>query len=155
MERGDWAYAATVDSDGQHDPREIPRMMEALSNEPADLLIGSRQFEFSKMPFKRWIANKASSFVISKCLRTNVKDIQSGFRVYSRKLIETIYPQVRASGFEIETELLALALRSGAAVREIPIQAIYSERSAATSSWRAYHDSVRIAKTIWPYLFKK
>lgn len=155
LEHGNWPYVATVDADGQHDPHEIPRMIETLQREEIDLLIGSRQFELGKMPFKRWIANQVSSFVISQCIRARVRDIQSGYRIYSRTLMQRIFPQIQASGFEIETELLVLALRHQAVIREIPIPSIYSEGSNASSNWRAFHDSVRIAKTILPHLFKK
>lgn len=155
LEKGNWDYVATVDADGQHDPRELPAMMELLQKEEIDLLIGSRQFELRKMPWKRWIANKASSFIISQCLRIHVKDIQSGFRIYSKRIVKQIFPRIQSSGFEIETELLFLISRNQSVVREKPIQAIYNEQSAELSHWRGFHDSVRIAKTILRLLFKK
>ncbi len=154
LEQGNWDYAATVDADGQHDPHEIPAMMELLRREKIDLLIGSRQFELGKMPWKRWFANQVSSFFISLCLRTRIKDIQSGYRIYRREFVERILPQIQSVGFEIETELLCLALREKSAIRETPILSIYDERSTGLSQWRAFHDSMRIAKTILRFLSK-
>ncbi|MBN2328642.1 MAG: glycosyltransferase family 2 protein [Candidatus Omnitrophica bacterium] len=155
LEQGRWTHAATIDADGQHDPDEIPALMKLAADQQIDLLIGARQFDRSKMPIKRWIANKISSFLISKLIRTDIKDIQSGYRIYSRRFLESIFPEVSSAGFEIETELLILALRRKAVIREAPIRSIYSQRANQLSNWKAFHDSVRIAKTILRHYFQK
>ncbi|MGC9327314.1 MAG: glycosyltransferase family 2 protein, partial [Candidatus Hinthialibacter sp.] len=154
LEQGEWAHAATIDADGQHDPDEIPSLMKSAADQQADLVIGARRFERSKMPFKRWIANKISSFVISKLIRTDIQDIQSGYRIYSRRFLEAIFSEISAAGFEIETELLLLALRRKFVVRETPIQSIYSRRANELSNWKTFQDSARIAKIIFRHTFR-
>jgi len=148
LTREDWEAAATLDADGQHDPAFLPKLADPIGSGLADMVIGSRQFQRQGMPFARWLANRTSSYLISKRLRIPVMDIQSGYRVFSRKLLQSLLPRLSAVGFEIETEMLIAAVREKARVTDRPIPAIYLPDPDHPSHWRGIRDSVRIMRIL-------
>jgi len=118
----------TLDGDGQHDPSMIPaffrRYERHRQNGGGDIIIiGKRERE--RMPRYRAIPNKIGETMISFAARKRIQDTQSGYRLYSRGVIEKV--SCRTGGFEMETELLIKASRMGARIDEIPVPTIYQE----------------------------
>lgn len=130
----------TLDADGQHLPEEIPKLLKA--GKSADLVIGSRAHLFAEMHPIRRTSNRYSSFLISKVAGGNFSDIQSGFRLYSRRLIErTGFPEPR---FEAESAAFVRAIRYGFRVVSVPV-ALGFTNGMGTSHYRPVIDSLRIA----------
>ncbi|HVL54579.1 MAG TPA: glycosyltransferase family 2 protein [Vitreimonas sp.] len=117
----------TLDADGQHDPSEIPRFLDALAAQPApDLVIGRRNFR--TMPPSRRLANEVGRRAFSWAVGHDVPDNQSGYRLVSRRLMETMLTSTE-SGFEFEVEMITAALRRGWPVTWVPIRTIYGPPS--------------------------
>ncbi len=97
----------TLDGDGQHDPEYIPEMVEPILSGEADMVIGSRYMEGSKMdaPFYRRIGLKFFNWSGGN---GGVKDVQSGFRAYSTEAL-TVVNLSNANGYGVEIEQLKLA----------------------------------------------
>ncbi len=111
----------TLDADGQHDPADIPAFLKAHQAEGADLIIGRR--DFSRMPFPRRYTNPFGSWLLSLALRAPVLDSQSGYRLHSRHLLETL--ELRTTGFEFETEMIIQAVVKGLSIAWVPIRTLY------------------------------
>jgi glycosyltransferase involved in cell wall biosynthesis len=116
----------TMDADGQHDPEGIPRLLEPIIRGEADMVIGSRYVEGSETdaPFYRRLGLKLVNSVSRKSGRGVVRDTQSGFRAYSAKVLD-LMRQCEAEGYGIETEQLAVAVKNGLRVVEVPITVRY------------------------------
>lgn len=110
-------YVVTLDGDGEHDPSDIPKLLEAAAPEPA-LVIGRR--DFARMPFMRRLANRLVSALISRMIGIRVADTQSGFRVIPVRLMKD--GRFSAARYGIETEMLIEAARRGIPIREVPIR---------------------------------
>ena len=80
----------SLDADGQHLPREIPKFVEAFRETRPDLIIGDRSHLWGGMVPRRRNANRFSAWSISKCAGVRVPDSQSGFRVYSNDMLRAI-----------------------------------------------------------------
>jgi glycosyltransferase involved in cell wall biosynthesis len=119
----DQGYDAVIqlDADGQHDPRYVPKLVDALDD--ADLVIGARfagEGEYRVRGPRRW-AMLMLSAVISRLARSQLTDTTSGFRAANRRvtgLFATFYP-VEYLGDTVET--LVHAIRSGYTVRQVPV----------------------------------
>jgi glycosyltransferase involved in cell wall biosynthesis len=111
----------TLDGDGQHDPADIPRLVEA--GEHADLVVGYRTFDLGRVPVFRVLGNRMSAAAVSRLAGRSFRDSQCGFRWIRRALLDRI--ELRADGFEMETELLVRASRLGLRILEIPVKTIY------------------------------
>ncbi|MCP8314046.1 MAG: glycosyltransferase family 2 protein, partial [archaeon] len=109
----------TLDADGQHDPREIPKLVEPIIKGEADIVVGSRFLGKSKMPKYR----KLGVGMITKLSNLNITDAQSGFRAYSRKALEKIMPTEMGMG--VSTEILIKATEQGLRIKEVPINIRY------------------------------
>lgn len=132
-----------LDADGQHDPREIPKLYQAFFDSGADLVIGSRVFEGGQVPWRSRFGNKVTVTVTALLLRHKLPDTQSGFRLLSRPFLERILETVEGGRYETEMEIVVKAIREGWKTMPVPIQTIY-ETGNASSHFRKFHDSFRI-----------
>ena len=134
----------TLDADGQHLPEEIPRLLEA-GCAGADLVIGCRDHLFARMHRLRRASNRWSTRAISLAAGRPLADAQSGFRLYTRRLVEkTGFPETR---FEAESAVLVRAARRGLDIRWVPIQLGFVD-GRCTSHYRPLIDSLRIAEAV-------
>jgi glycosyltransferase involved in cell wall biosynthesis len=115
--------AITLDGDGQHDPAEIPRFLEAWAAGALDLVIGRRNFR--SMPPTRRLANELGTLAFSWAVGRRIPDNQSGFRLVSRRLMEATLASDEA-GFEFEVEMIVTAIRAGWTIGWVPIRTIYA-----------------------------
>ena len=130
-----------IDSDGQHEPKEIPNFLNAL--EDADIVFGYRKLT-KEMPavlrFGNWFINFATKILYSM----DLKDTQSGYRA----LTADAYKKVRwkANDYSMESEMIANAGKNHLKYKEIPIQTIYSDKYKGTT----VIDGIKIvSKMIW------
>jgi len=115
----DFDIVIALDSDGQHDPEFIPAFIERFSSSHADLIIGSRVKAKGDMPWPRRFSNWSTSRFLSFILKTNIEDAQCGYRLISRKLIESII--LESDRFELESEIIIKAARAGFKIEFVPI----------------------------------
>ena len=115
--RLDPAVVVTLDADGQHDPREIPRFVAAV-NEGADVAVGSR--EPTDIPRSRRLGNSA----LTRASMTGVSDTQSGFRAYNGRKIRDLVPT--ETGMGVDTEILVRARDKGMKIVSVPITVSYA-----------------------------
>ena len=135
--------ALTLDADGQHDPAEIPLFCQGFENDIGDLIIGQRNFR--KMPFIRAFSNFFGSWLLTRVLGTPILDNQSGYRLYTKRLLDAIEPT--AEGFEFEVEVIFQAVVKGFRLGWIPIRTIYDINKV--SYFHPLHDSIKFLTTVW------
>ncbi len=118
----------TLDGDGQHDPAEIPKLLEPIENGEADIVIGSRygrrNYLNLEIPLYRRIGLSFIDFMNRNLADSKIKDTQSGFRVYTKTVI-SIMSKYSSTGFGVETEQLTTAELYGLRILEIPITIKY------------------------------
>jgi glycosyltransferase involved in cell wall biosynthesis len=137
--------AITLDADGQHLASEIPKFLRERERTEADLIIGGRSHLFGEMLPRRRMANRFSAACISFAAGVRVTDSQSGFRLYSSKLIREV--ELRTDGFDMESEVIVRAGRRGFAIVTIPIELGFVD-GIATSHYKPLKDTLRIAWTV-------
>jgi glycosyltransferase involved in cell wall biosynthesis len=134
----------TLDADGQHLPSEIPKIIAAWEESGADLVIGGRAHLFDHMLPRRRMANRFSAWAIAKAAGTRVSDSQSGFRLYTARLLREI--RLRSDGFDMESEVI---IRAGVRKMRIvvtPVDLGFID-GLSTSHYRPLGDTLRIAWT--------
>lgn len=143
----DQGYEAviTLDGDGQHDPQEIGKFLEAYSEDQADLVIGMRNF--SKMPRSRRLANTLGRWLISWAMGQSIPDNQSGYRLLSRRLMKTLLDS-KEQGFEFEVEMLAACLKNNFRLKWVPISTIYAGETSHIHPIKHIANYLRIVWTI-------
>lgn len=141
----DQGYAAviTLDADGQHDTAEIPAFLEKFAAQQSDLIIGARTFR--QMPFPRNLSNTMGRWVFSWAVGQPIVDNQSGYRLISRRLMETMIAS-REHGFEFEVEMITECVRHGYKLDWVPIRTIYADEK---SHIRPGHHIVHFFRVVW------
>jgi glycosyltransferase involved in cell wall biosynthesis len=134
----------TLDADGQHIPEEIPALIGVFA-QGADLVLGVRHHDFAAMSVVRRVSNTASSWAISRLAGADLPDVQTGFRLYSRRLVEAVgFPEPR---FEAESAVVVRAARAGFGIRLAPVRTGFAD-GRATSHYRPILDGLRIARAV-------
>lgn len=136
---GPWDAAVTLDGDLQHDPDEIPKLLQVFENTDCDLVTGSRLQNPENIPRPRHYANLVGVRCISWAAMQPIEDSQCGFRVYSRKVLETL--RLRARRFDLETEILIKAGLNGMKIASVPIRTIYHPEALEASHYRPVFDT--------------
>jgi glycosyltransferase involved in cell wall biosynthesis len=134
----------TIDADGQHPPEELPKLLTAW-RDGADLVLGTRDHLFAAMGRVRRASNGTSSWLIGHVAGATLPDCQTGYRLYTRRLIESIgFPEPR---FEAESAVIVRAVRKGFKVVGVPVRLDEAD-GRATSHYRPIVDSLRIAGAV-------
>ncbi len=114
----------TLDGDGQHNPVQIPTLVNALTENNVDVVIGSRFLDKStNSPGYRKTGIKIITSASNFGTNFKVSDSQSGFRAYSKNAIDAIHPT--EEGMSVSTEILLKASNKGLSVAEVPITISY------------------------------
>ncbi len=125
-----------LDTDGQHDPADIPRVIRPVLDGEADLVVGVRPMETSVMPKERIIGNKVLDKVTSRKAGVRVKDTQSGFRAYSFQALERL--DFTEKGMSVESQTLIDAAKAGLRIVEVPVATTYEGIEAKRSPLRQF-----------------
>lgn len=135
----------TLDSDGQHLPAEIPKLISCVV-QGAGLAIGCRSFD--QMPLRNRLANTVIAFLLRQLYSDAPFDTQSGFRAFSRQFVGKIVDQVTGCRYEMEFQCILLALRDKDPIACCRVATVYlnSNRSSHFSKIR---DSFRILRTLF------
>ncbi len=137
-----------VDGDDTYPVENAREMARIVLEEKTDMVIGDRlsatYFEENKRPLHD-SGNRLVRSIINRIFHSDVKDIMTGYRAMSRRLVETL--PLLSEGFEIETEMTIMALDSGLDIRHIPVQ--YRDRpDGSVSKLNTITDGCRILLTI-------
>lgn len=128
-------HVAFVDADGQHDPEDLPGLLEA-ARAGDDFVIGSRMSGADGIPAVRYRTNEIGSRILSRMTGHEVEDGQSGFRVIAAPILRRL--SLSSRGYLIETEMLLKAAPHVRRFRHVPVRAIYAE---AQSHYRPFRDT--------------
>lgn len=133
---GGYANALTMDCDLSHDPRYLPDLLAAMDS--ADLAIGSRYVPgggIESWPLHRRALSAFANFYTRSLLRLPVRDCTSGYRCYSRAVLEAVNPfESRSSGYAFLEEMVWRVHRAGFRVTEIPILFVDRRQGASKIS---------------------
>ncbi|HGE71214.1 TPA: glycosyltransferase family 2 protein [Candidatus Poribacteria bacterium] len=140
----DHSYDAviTMDSDGQHDPDDIPNFLYSLDKIGSGIIIGTRMGDISTMPLIRRCTNKLTSFTASMIAHQKIEDSQSGFRLITTDVLKTV--KLETAGFETESEILIKASKAGFRIISVPIKTIYGEEKSKIKPMRDTYKFLRL-----------
>jgi dolichol-phosphate mannosyltransferase len=138
-------FVLEMDSDFSHDPKDLPRLLEAAKD--ADLVLGSRYVDgggVSDWSLARRMLSRGGSSYARHVLGIPVRDLTGGFKCFRREVLETLdLESIQADGYGFQIELTYCAIRAGFRVVEVPI--VFRDRQAGVSKM-----SARIAvEAVW------
>lgn len=131
-----------IDSDGQHDPEDIPRLLEALKD--SDIVFTFRERGSEHMPLVKKFGNWFIDTAMRLLFRINVKDTQCGYKAMTRQAYEKM--KLMSNDYSIESEIVAKAGKYKLKFTQLPIKTVYADRYKGTTVF----DGVKIVlKMLW------
>jgi len=140
-------YYLLVDGDDTYPAEEARKLITLIQDEQADMVVGTRLDHYSRESAEllHSFGNRLLLKILNLCFHTNLSDILSGYRVFTREFVKSV--PLFSTGFEIETELTIQALMRGFRILEVPIT--YRARpEGGKSKIRPFKDGYRILMTI-------
>ncbi len=143
----------TIDSDGQHHPKEIPKLVTPIINGEADIVNGSRYINGNKKdtPSYRRIGQTVLDKATNLNGGLNITDSQSGFRAFARHSLPAF--RFSSSDFGIESEMLTDAANAGLRIKEVEINVRYDVNGSTKNP--VSHGMGVLVKIINDLKFKK
>ena len=122
--------------DGQYEPTLIPDLVRPILQDEADLVLGSRLAEpgaaiAGGMPRWKWVANRFLTSIENRVLGTDLSEMHTGYRAYSRKLLLDVPFLRNALDFSFDTEMLLQASHLGFRITEGPARSRYFEDASS------------------------
>jgi len=135
-------YVVMIHPDYQYDSRLIPVAVEILRLGICDCVMGSRirtrqETLAGGMPIYKYLANRVLTFVENVALGQNLGDFHSGFRAYSRKVLETIPFERNSDDFVFDSQFLAQAVSFGFKLGDIPVPVRYFAEASSINLGRS------------------
>ena len=141
---GGFAFVVTMDGDGQHDPAELARFLQAYRDGGAPVLVGNRFHDLARMPWLRRATNRAMSWLLSREMGQRVPDTQCGYRLFGREVLPWLSGGA-ATRYAAESEVLLRLARRGVRIGCVPVTAIYGDER---SKINPLSDTVRFLRML-------
>jgi glycosyltransferase involved in cell wall biosynthesis len=131
-----------IHPDYQYDSRVIPHAVGIIELGICDVVLGNRirsrqEARSGGMPLYKYLANRFLTSFENCCLGQNLGDFHSGFRVYRRKVLETIPFENNSDDFVFDTQFLVQAIRFGFRLGDIPVPVRYFREASSINFSRS------------------
>jgi len=136
--------------DYQYDPARIPEMIKPIREGRADLVLGSRLADGKAleggMPLYKYVSNRFLTTCENLVLKQHLSEMHTGYRAYSRRLLETIPFMENSEDFVFDTEVIVQTAAFGFSIAEVSVPSKYMPEA---SSIRFFAGTVYGLKTLW------
>ena len=145
--RGTWRFLA--DADLSMPISELKRFLDDASAQDADVIVGSREARGARRvgePWSRHVIGRVFNWAVKLLVFRGIDDTQCGFKLFSARAAQVLFPLQQLDGFGFDVEILFLARRAGLVIREIPITWVYRQESKVNvmSGGRAFVDLLAV-----------
>jgi len=153
-------YMVEIHGDGQYDPKYIPKALHKIKRKGCDFLLGSRFKSLTQplkdhMPLSRYLANIGLNLIARLVLQIPLTEFHSGFRIYTRRLIETIGFEGTSNTNIYSFENIAQAAYHKLSICEIAIRCDYAKEHTSLSLKRSIVYSFQMLWVLVLYLLAK
>ena len=153
-------YIAFLDADMDLSPMHLKDFLAKMEETSATAVIGSKMNKDSKVnyPLPRKIMSLGYFLLLKMLFRLNIKDTQTGVKLFEADALKKVMRQVSTDGFAYDIEILALICASGGTIVEMPIELIFQRTNGwgrirlsdvmevAQDTMKIYHNVHRIKK---------
>ena len=139
-----------MDGDDQHDIDDIEHLINKARESGADLVLGNRMQDTSRMPIIRIATNRFMSWLLSVMTGRDIPDTQCGFRLIKSGLLKKI--TLRSSNYDTDSELILRSARAGFKIDSTPVKTIYKDEK---SKINPFVDTLRFIRLLILNAFRR
>lgn len=142
--------AVTIDADGQHEPDDVLKCIQAAKESENEIIFGCRNFDEPQVPKKSRWGNKSMCLLMKFTCGMVLSDTQTGLRVFTKEYFARLL-EIEGERFEYETNMLIDIQREKIPYGEVKIKTVYIEENK-TSHFRPVADSLIIIRPFVKFL---
>jgi glycosyltransferase involved in cell wall biosynthesis len=147
--------------DNQYDATKVPDMVAPILRGQADMVLGSRLLGGRQatlkggMPIWKYVSNRFLTTCENTAFGTHLSEAHTGFRAYSRRLLQTIPFLINSDDFVFDSEVIAQAVAFGFRIREVPVATRYFPEASSVNFRRSVVYGLATLNVARRYLFHK
>ncbi len=147
--------------DNQYDATKVPDMVAPILAGQADMVLGSRLLGGRQatlkggMPVWKYVSNRFLTTCENLTFGTHLSEAHTGFRAYSRRLLQTIPFLINSDDFVFDSEVIAQAVAFGFRIREVPVATRYFPEASSVNFRRSVVYGLATLNVARRYLFHK
>lgn len=149
-----YAVIVEMDADGSHRPEDLPKLLAALREQNADLVLGSRWVKGGQVvnwPMSREILSRGGNLYVRLALGMKLRDATGGFRAFRRGTLEGIgLADVESAGYCFQVDMSRRAVHAGFKVVEVPITFVEREFGVSKMSGNIVFEALW-RSTLWGF----
>ena len=144
---------AEMDADGSHRPKDLVKLLETFNSDPSiDLVIGSRWVKGGSVrdwAKAREILSRCANKYAGLMLRSQIKDMTAGFRVFKSSALQAIdFSTVKSQGYCFQIEMARKVLASGGKIQEVPITFVERKFGSSKMNFKIVFEAM-VRVTLW------
>jgi len=148
-----------VHPDYQYDPTLLPEIIAPIIRGEADLVLGSRLKEGSAikqgMPWWKYGANRFLTRLENVVFRLDHSEFHTGYRAFSREVLETVNFAMNSDGFVFDQEIIAQVVAARFRIGEIAVPVRYFAEASSAGLYQSTIYGLRILLLLWRFLLHK
>ena len=141
----------TADGDGQHTAKDIFKISEAMSRDPACVILGVRAFDKASTPRRSYFGNKTTNRIINFLFHVDLSDSQTGLRGIPTAELEWM-TGIKGQRYDYELNMLIQAERRAVSIKQLPVEILYFDNNQG-SHYRTIADSWLVVRMMIYNLF--
>jgi dolichol-phosphate mannosyltransferase len=113
-----------MDADLSHHPKFIPVMVDLMNKTKREIVTGTRYARGGGVygwDLKRKVTSRGANFLADFLLNPGCSDLTGSFRLYERRVLEEVLPQIQCKGYAFQMEIIVRAKKAGFSIAEVPI----------------------------------
>jgi glycosyltransferase involved in cell wall biosynthesis len=148
-----------VHPDNQYDSTLVPQMIQPILDDRADIVLGSRLLSGTAlsggMPVWKFVANRFLTVIENGVFGLRLSEYHTGFRAYSRRLLETLPFLLNSDDYVFDQEIMAQAVCFGFRVGEIPVPTRYFAEASSVNFERSVEYGLGVLNLMLRYLLHR
>lgn len=150
-------YIIMLHADGQYNPKDLPKFINALKARKGDLILGSRFLEGGdkETPLYKAISIKIITLLFNLCLGINLTEVNTGYRGYTRKLLETVPFTKNGDGYIFDPQFIIQTIYYGFKIGEVPVTKAYNPERIEPNFKKSIEHGFENLKLLFEYLLQK
>lgn len=151
-----------VHPDYQYDPTVLPQLIAPITRGESDVMLGSRLKSVSAiqvlrqgMPWWKYLANRFLSSLENRCFGLALSEYHTGYRAFSREVLEAVNYTMNSDGFIFDQEIIAECVAARFRIAEIAVPVRYFPEASSASFTQSMVYGFRILWLLFRFLLHK
>lgn len=147
-------YVIMLHPDGQYDPLDLPKFINALKKGRGDLILGSRFLskDINETPGYKSLSIKLITFFFNIVLKTHISEVNTGYRGYTAKLLRTIPFLKNGNGYIFDPQFIIQTSYFGFKIADVPVSKRYNKGAISPNFSKSLHHGLENLQLLIQYI---